>query len=448
MRALADALGVAGDPVHQDGYWHLQTDDAVLEVYEGGGGSWWYSIQQYEILPAEGGGSAGCEPGPAVDCGVAAPPDAASSPDHRRQRRASHHDRRAGNATSCTGLRGSRTAPPARSAPARTGLPARRRLPGAAAHADRAPAAGRPPVRGRRPQDRARPARADRHGRRRRHGHRRRPVRRLVRLGGAEARRRAGQRTGCRRSRSARRAPSPTRPARSPAPERVGDYPLIDTRAAIDRLNETAGRLVRLRRRPPARCARHRQLPPRCRHRRRDPPIDLGAPTTTIAECATSPTARSCSRREPGASTSASTRPRRARAGVETRACATARLLRDGRAASAATTRATTLVEPCGPLPRARADRDRAQRRRAGARAAARLRRERRLLPVDRLPLQRRRRRHRRDRRRGRREPRPHHRHRSRSRRRRSRRSRPPTPPCSSPARPRRSASATTSTCT
>ena len=80
VQALADALGVAGDPVHQDGYWHLQSGDAVLEVYEGGGGTWWYSIQQYEILPAEGGGSAGCEPGPAVDCGIVAP-DTPVAPD-------------------------------------------------------------------------------------------------------------------------------------------------------------------------------------------------------------------------------------------------------------------------------------------------------------------------------------------------------------------------------
>jgi hypothetical protein len=79
VQALAAALGLSGDLEHEDGYWHLQTDDAVLEVYEGGGGSWWYSIQQYETLPAEGGGSAGCEPGPAVDCGIV-PPDVAPEP--------------------------------------------------------------------------------------------------------------------------------------------------------------------------------------------------------------------------------------------------------------------------------------------------------------------------------------------------------------------------------
>ena len=85
VRTLADALELAGDPVHEAGYWHLRTDDAVLEVYDDGGGYWWYGIQQREV-PAQGGGSPGCEPGPAVDCGVASeagavPPEAAVAPD-------------------------------------------------------------------------------------------------------------------------------------------------------------------------------------------------------------------------------------------------------------------------------------------------------------------------------------------------------------------------------
>lgn len=79
VRALAESLGIEGDLRQEDGYWHIEGDDAVLEVYEGG--SWWYSIQQYEVLPAEGGGgSPGCEPGPAVDCGVVEPVPADAPP--------------------------------------------------------------------------------------------------------------------------------------------------------------------------------------------------------------------------------------------------------------------------------------------------------------------------------------------------------------------------------
>lgn len=78
VRALAETLGIDGELRQEDGYWHLEGDDAVLEVYEGG--SWWYSIQQYEVLPADGGGSPGCEPGPAVDCGVVEPLPADAPP--------------------------------------------------------------------------------------------------------------------------------------------------------------------------------------------------------------------------------------------------------------------------------------------------------------------------------------------------------------------------------
>jgi hypothetical protein len=82
VRALAAALELAGDPVHEAGYWHLQSDDAVLEVYEEGGGHWWYGIQSREV-PAVGFGSADCQPGPAVDCAVSSgtvAPDGAESP--------------------------------------------------------------------------------------------------------------------------------------------------------------------------------------------------------------------------------------------------------------------------------------------------------------------------------------------------------------------------------
>jgi hypothetical protein len=83
VRALADVLELAGDPVHEAGYWHLQSDDAVLEVYDDGGGYWWFGIQSRETLPTDGGGSGGCEPGPAVDCAVSSgtvAPDGAGSP--------------------------------------------------------------------------------------------------------------------------------------------------------------------------------------------------------------------------------------------------------------------------------------------------------------------------------------------------------------------------------
>jgi hypothetical protein len=82
VRNLADALGLSGDPAEDDGFWHLESDGAVLEVYEADG-TWWYSANQYPDQGTSssdsGSGSAGCEPGPAVDCafsevGTAIPP--------------------------------------------------------------------------------------------------------------------------------------------------------------------------------------------------------------------------------------------------------------------------------------------------------------------------------------------------------------------------------------
>jgi hypothetical protein len=40
---LADALHLTGTPKHEDGVWRLTSDAGTLEVYEGGGGTWWYS---------------------------------------------------------------------------------------------------------------------------------------------------------------------------------------------------------------------------------------------------------------------------------------------------------------------------------------------------------------------------------------------------------------------
>jgi hypothetical protein len=75
VRALADELGLEGDVTHQDRYWHLEGADGVLEVYDDGGGSWWYSQSVGDTASgsSSGGGSAGCEGGPAVDCAVDTP---------------------------------------------------------------------------------------------------------------------------------------------------------------------------------------------------------------------------------------------------------------------------------------------------------------------------------------------------------------------------------------
>jgi hypothetical protein len=80
--ALAAALGfeapaehlAQGGPV--DGTWRVESDHGTLEVFEAGGGGWWFSAQQQLGDGSSGSGnssseSAGCEPGPAVDCGFA-----------------------------------------------------------------------------------------------------------------------------------------------------------------------------------------------------------------------------------------------------------------------------------------------------------------------------------------------------------------------------------------
>jgi hypothetical protein len=92
VRDLAAALGLDGDLTHEDGYWHVAAGAAVLEVYEAGG-SWWFSAAAGEVVEpdaavsdsATGSGSRGsasatasasgtasaspaCEPGPATDC--------------------------------------------------------------------------------------------------------------------------------------------------------------------------------------------------------------------------------------------------------------------------------------------------------------------------------------------------------------------------------------------
>lgn len=83
VRALADALGMTGEPTQQDRLWHLESDGAVLEVYEQGGGSWWFSantlgkdVSVGSVSSSSGSdaGSAGpatTYPSTSVDCGAA-----------------------------------------------------------------------------------------------------------------------------------------------------------------------------------------------------------------------------------------------------------------------------------------------------------------------------------------------------------------------------------------
>ena len=75
VRSLADALGLAGDPVHDAGFWTVEGDDgATLQVYEGGGATWWFSAISPDVpmaRSASGGGVTCAEAaanGEAVDC--------------------------------------------------------------------------------------------------------------------------------------------------------------------------------------------------------------------------------------------------------------------------------------------------------------------------------------------------------------------------------------------
>lgn len=68
VRALANALGLQGDPTREGDLWRVTAGDAVLEVYEDNGSSWWYSANQGVI--SSGGSSAGCDP-EATECAFA-----------------------------------------------------------------------------------------------------------------------------------------------------------------------------------------------------------------------------------------------------------------------------------------------------------------------------------------------------------------------------------------
>jgi hypothetical protein len=80
VRTLAAALGLDGEVVHDGDLWHVTDGERTLEVH-GPTGSWWFSAMGGGVATssgsASGGGSAsssaGCEGGPAVDCAVDLP---------------------------------------------------------------------------------------------------------------------------------------------------------------------------------------------------------------------------------------------------------------------------------------------------------------------------------------------------------------------------------------
>lgn len=59
VRALAGALGVDGDIVHEGPAWKVGDGDSTLEVYEGGGAQWWYSAGGRDVAIAGSGSSSG-----------------------------------------------------------------------------------------------------------------------------------------------------------------------------------------------------------------------------------------------------------------------------------------------------------------------------------------------------------------------------------------------------
>lgn len=86
VRRLADALRLSGDVVHEGASWRVAAaDGATLEVYEGSGASWWYSAASLDLPVRGGGSSSGSAEGPDAtlvpttaieclpdtDCGVA-----------------------------------------------------------------------------------------------------------------------------------------------------------------------------------------------------------------------------------------------------------------------------------------------------------------------------------------------------------------------------------------
>ncbi len=64
VRELADRLGVDGDPTERDGVWQITGDGGFVEVYPGGGGQWWFS----DVDPSAIGGGTSGSAGSAIAC--------------------------------------------------------------------------------------------------------------------------------------------------------------------------------------------------------------------------------------------------------------------------------------------------------------------------------------------------------------------------------------------
>jgi len=71
VRALAEALGVDGAIEDTGESWLVTDGRATLEAVDDGGAAWWYSTTAMDVGVSSGGGTAGCEPGPAADCTLA-----------------------------------------------------------------------------------------------------------------------------------------------------------------------------------------------------------------------------------------------------------------------------------------------------------------------------------------------------------------------------------------
>lgn len=75
VTTLARALGLGAAPVHADRLWRVTSGDAILEVSDDGGGSWWYSPTGGVVSGGGGSSSTG-----SAGTGCAPSPDGACSP--------------------------------------------------------------------------------------------------------------------------------------------------------------------------------------------------------------------------------------------------------------------------------------------------------------------------------------------------------------------------------
>lgn len=67
VATLARALGLTGEPVKADLLWRVTSGDAILEVAADGAGAWWYSAQGGVVSSGGGSSSPGCDPA-ATEC--------------------------------------------------------------------------------------------------------------------------------------------------------------------------------------------------------------------------------------------------------------------------------------------------------------------------------------------------------------------------------------------